>query len=75
MALPRKLKTWGEPQKRTAVMYKAEGRTGQEEMGLNGGGEIQIRPKEKLLKDSEGRAQAARESRDAPAWGELLYRM
>lgn len=32
-------------------MYKAEGRTGQEAMELNCGGEIEVRPKEKLFKD------------------------
>lgn len=32
--------------------YKAEGRTGQEAKGLNGGGEIQVRCEENLFKDS-----------------------
>lgn len=41
-------------------------------MGLNHGGEIQARPKEKLFKDSEAVQQTARESRDAPVWGEQL---
>ena len=69
---PRKLKTWVEPQQHAPVMCKAEGRTGQEAMALNCSGEIQVRPKEKVFKDSEAGEQTARESRGAPAWGEQL---